>query len=205
MSRAEGRRAPAATVDVASRRARSALRVGPVFLTVTLLFLGGCGEPQATPAPPTPAERPAAGTGRETVKRPPAAMTPGFAPVRIHLLPLTELTESSTGRSSGMLSVYLSLLDEFGSSVKAPVILRFELYAHVPRSANPKGQRIAIWSDIDLTDPARNHSYWRDFLRAYEFKLDVQIETDETYVLEATCMCLEGRRLTAEFTLKPGM
>jgi len=29
----------------------------------------------------------------------------------------------------------------------------------VARSAEPKGQRLAIWPDIDLTHPATNHTY----------------------------------------------
>lgn len=188
---------------------RCALRVSFGIFIVALLFLSGCAEPQATPGRPMPGERPSDEGAPETVGRPPTVVTPGFAPVRIHVLPLTELVESADGGSSAVLSVYVSLLDKFGSSLKAPVILRFELYEYVPRSSDPKGQRIAMWSeseniDLNLTDADRNNRHWRDFLRTYEFKLDAQADTDETYILEATCMCLEGKRLSAEFTLKPG-
>jgi hypothetical protein len=193
-------------MSVAAHRRRLCRGLGASFvlLGVALLFVNGCGEPQAVPTEPRPVERVGVDRAPATVQRPPTAVAPGFAPVRVHVLPLTELAQS-TGGSSAVLSVYLSLLDEFGSSIKAPVILRFELYEYVPRSADPKGQRIAIWSDIDLTDAGRNHAHWHDFLRTYEFKLDVQADVDETYILEATCMCLEGKRLSAEFTLKPGI
>jgi len=102
------------------------------------------------------------------------------------------------------LNAYVGLLDAFGCQIKAPGVLRFELYQYVPRSAEPKGQRLAIWPDIDLTHPATNNRYWLDFLRAYEFKLDAPAGLNETYVLEATCMCPDGRRLTATFPLRGG-
>jgi len=183
---------------------------GPVFgatgalFLLALLWVGGCGEPQAAPGPTGRAGQPAETGTREVVDRPPVIRAAGFATARIRILPLTELAEPSDGEAGPILSVYLALLDAFGSQIKAPGILRFELYEYVPRSVDPKGQRIAIWSGIDLTDPAENNTYWRNFLRAYEFKLDVRADTRQTYILEATCICLEGKRLSAEFTLKSG-
>jgi len=175
---------------------------GILFL-FALLSLSGCGAPQAAPSPTPRVQRPAETGDREVVERPPVIRAAGFAAARIRLLPLTELAEPSDGEADSILSVYLALLDAFGSQIKAPGILRFELYEYVPRSADPKGQRIAIWSDIDLTDPAQNNTYWRNFLRAYEFKLDVRADTRQSYILEATCICPQGKRLSAEFTLKP--
>lgn len=127
----------------------------------------------------------------------------GFAPVKIDVLPLTELSGVSNGGQNATLNVYVALLDAFGSPIKAPGVLRFELYEHIQRSAQAKGQRIAIWSDFDLTHPARNNRHWRDFLRAYEFSLDTSASRDRTYLLEATYLCPDGRRLTGEFVLKP--
>jgi len=176
------------------------------LLFLVLLSVSGCGGSQETPGSAPRAQRPAETRSREGTERPPAVKAVGFATARIEILPLTELAEPADGEQRPILSVYLALLDAFGSQIKAPGILRFELYEYVPRSADPKGQRIAIWSgvDLDLTDPAQNNKHWRNFLRAYEFKLDVQADTGETYILEATCMCPEGKRLSAEFTLKPG-
>ncbi|MBN2131034.1 MAG: hypothetical protein JW741_16145 [Sedimentisphaerales bacterium] len=186
---------------------RLALHVLRALLLSSLLSISGCGTPEETPGAAPGAPRPVATRPQETKERPPAVRALGFATARIQILPLTELAEPADGGQRPVLSVYLALLDAFGSQIKAPGILRFELYEYVPRSANPKGQRIAIWSglDLDLTDPAQNNTYWRNFLRAYEFKLDVQADTGETYILEATCMCPEGKRLSAEFTLKPGV
>ena len=61
---------------------------------------------------------------------------------------------------------------------------------------------MTLWPEIDLTGPAENHRYWRDFLRAYEFELDAQVGRDKTYILEVTCLCPDGKRLSCEYTLK---
>ena len=170
-------------------------------LTLLVFFavlLSGCGEPQVyVPPPPRQAIQ-----KREPV-RPVATIPAGFAPAKINILPLTELNGSSSGGQSANLRVYVALLDGFGSPIKAPGVLRFELYEHIQRSAQAKGQRIAIWSDFDLTHPAQNNEHWRDFLRAYEFELDARASRDRTYILEATYLCPEGRRLSGEFMLKP--
>lgn len=167
----------------------------PVFVAV---LLSGCGEPQVYVPPPP----------RQVVRRtepvePPATIPAGFAPTKINILPLTELNGSSTGGQNATLKVYVALLDEFGSPIKTPGVLRFELYEHIQRSAQAKGQRIAIWSDFDLTHPARNNEHWRDFLRAYEFSLDTSASRDRPYILEVTHLCPDGRRLSGEFMLKP--
>ena len=86
--------------------------------------------------------------------------------------------------------------------MKAPGVLRFELYEYIPRSAQSKGQRLALWPDIDLTAPAENHKYWRDFLRAYEFELDTQAHRDKTYIVEVTCTGPDGKRLSGEYLLR---
>jgi hypothetical protein len=137
-------------------------------------------------------------------QRPPTAgSTPaGFVPAKISLLPLCELSGSSGGGSSATLSVYVTLPDAFGSPLKVPGVLRFELYEYVPRSAEARGQRIAIWPDLDLTDPTENNRYWRDFLRAYEFDLEVRADGNKTYILEATYLSPDGKRLSAEHLLR---
>ncbi len=187
-----------------------------VSWSLAAIFLcSGCGTPsdvssvpQTTPPPveqlspvePNETSQPTT----SDVKPGPAAVKPAsFAPVRIEILPLTELVELTDGQSGTQLDVFLSVLDAFGSQMKAPGTLRFELYEHVQRSAEPKGQRIAIWPDIDLTNPVENHRYWRDFLRAYEFTLRTDASKGKTYVLEATCLRPDGR-LSTEWLLKPG-
>ncbi len=189
-------------------------------LLLGLLLLGGCSQPQATPQKPpmqragsedrpheadqaiVPNPQPAimsspAATGGRNLQLP-----AGFVPVKIGILPLTELFSPSDTSQGGKLSVFVVLLDAFGSQLKAPGVLRFELYEYIPRSAQPKGQRLTLWPDVDLTNPAQNNKYWRDFLRAYEFVLDTQARRDKTYILEVTCMCPDGKRLSAEYVLK---
>lgn len=181
-----------------------------VWLFVSVLAFSGCGPSSDVPSAPQtsppaveqlPPEQPAE-TPPKAVTRPAPVSASGFAPVRIEILPLTELVDSPDGQGGAQVEVYLTALDAFGSQMKAPGKMRFELYEYVQRSAAPKGQRLAIWPDFDLTDPVENHRYWRDFLRAYEFKLRTDVSRSKTYVLEATYLRSSGR-LSAEWLLKP--
>ncbi len=124
-----------------------------------------------------------------------------FAPDRINIMPLTEFINTDNIRQISI-KPYVSLLDSFGSQIKSPGIFRFELYQRALRSAEPKGKRVVIWQDIDLTEPALNHEYWRDFLWAYEFDLPFELDVHQSYILQVTCLCPNGRRLSVEFALK---
>ncbi len=176
-----------------------------LLLLVPMVLWAGCGEPQAGPdagVPVRDVERPVE-PDRAAVEPPVVVPAGGFSPVGITILPLTELLRP-TGDQGPRLNVYVSLVDAFGSQMKAPGTFRIELYDYVQRSADPKGPRIAIWPDIDLTGPAENHRCWRDFLRAYEFTVPTQASADKTYVIEVTCLATTGRRLSARRTLRPG-
>ena len=171
------------------------------------LLFAGCQQPQAPAtdvAQPLPAGRSEPSPPRTEGPYVSASLPTGYAPTRITILPLTELTGAPGSAKGTSLNVYVALSDAFGSNMKAPGILRFELYRRMSRSAEPKGERLAIWSDIDLIGPTENNRYWRDFLRAYEFVLETDADPSETYILEATCICRDGRRLSTEFMLKPG-
>jgi len=124
-----------------------------------------------------------------------------FAPAKISIMPLTEFINPGGTRQANM-NLYVSLLDSFGSQIKSPCVFRFELYQRVQRSAEPKGRRIIIWPDIDLTEPVANDEYWRDFLRAYEFNLPFEPSASQNYILQVTCQCPNARRLSTEFALK---
>ena len=186
----------------------SMLRLGLAVALLLVVFLcAGCAEtPAQGPAVGQPGEQasvPVSKTEATEPEEPPPPVVPtGFAPARVSILPLTELPTSTPSSQAVMLNAYISLYDAFGCQIKAPGAIRFELYQRVARSGQPKGQRLAIWPDIDLTHPAINNKYWRDFLRAYEFKLDAPAGLNEPCILEATYMCPDGRRLTAEFPLK---
>lgn len=121
---------------------------------------------------------------------------PGYEPTSTQILPLTEFTDDSK------INVFVSLEDNFASALKAPAVFRFELYNRLPRSADPKGARVNIWPDINLTDVRNNNEHWKDFLRAYEFNINFQPDKDKHYILQVTAFCEGGKRLTAEYVLK---
>ncbi len=190
----------------------SVRRIG--YFAVCLLCavqVGGCSRPQRDISVPAAhgadREGERAKTTDDAASNPPSAirhpqLAAGFAPAKVSVLPLTELSVPAGTGSGATLTVYVALLDAFGVQIKAPGVLRFELYDYVPRSAEPKGQRIAIWPDIDLTRPADNHKYWRDFLRAYEFAFELQADRTKPCILEVTCISPDGRRLSGEYVLK---
>ena len=124
-----------------------------------------------------------------------------YSPVKIDIVPLTEYTTATGSGEGPKIEVYVSLLDSYGSQIKSPGTFRFELYERVPRSAEPKGKRIILWPDFDLTDVAENDNHWRDFLRAYEFSLHFDSEGNQSHILQVTCLCPNGKRLLTEFTL----
>ena len=125
-----------------------------------------------------------------------------YAPVKVDIVPLTEFVDVSDVEDASRIKVYVSLLDSFGCQVKSPGVFRFELYERVQLSAEPKGRRVVIWPDIDLTGVAKNNEHWRDFLRAYEFDLDFEPRSNQSYILQVTHLCPRGRRLSSEFVLK---
>lgn len=125
-----------------------------------------------------------------------------FIPTKVNIIPLTGFVASPDPDRPSELKIYISLLDSFGSEIKSPAVFRFELYNAVPRSAEPKGGRVHIWPDIDLTELSLNNEYWRDFLRAYIFDLDVEQISGKNFILQATCMTLDGKRLTEDFSIK---
>ena len=116
-----------------------------------------------------------------------------FTPERIRIIGLTEIIPDKT-----VLSIYVDIFDAYDSHIKAPARFRFELYEFVPRSSEPRGDRLMIWPDIDLTDPAVNNRYWHDYLRTYIFDLPMNFAPagDTTYILEATCITAQGKRLS---------
>ena len=124
-----------------------------------------------------------------------------YAPVKIVIIPLTDYSTTTVTGEGPKIEVYVSLLDPYGSQIKSPGTFRFELYERAARSAEPKGKRIILWPDFDLTNVAENDNRWRDFLRAYEFSLPFESQASQNYILQATCICPNGKRLSTEFSL----
>ncbi len=127
-----------------------------------------------------------------------------FIPERIRVIGLTEIIPDAGLGDKAMLSVYVDVFDAYDSHIKAPATFRFELYEFVPRSSDPRGNRLIIWPDIDLTDGAVNNGFWQDYLRTYNFDLQMNFRPapDATFILEATCTTQEGRRLSNKRQIK---
>jgi len=170
----------------------------PLFSVVCLLamLLGGAGCESASGGPGLPEFTTETDNDFKRL-----SVYSHFAPAKISIMPLTEFINPGGTRQANM-NLYVSLLDSFGSQIKSPCVFRFELYQRVQRSAEPKGKRIIIWPDIDLTEPVENDEYWRDFLRAYQFNLPFKSAVNQSYILQVTCLCPTGRRLSDEFALK---
>ena len=161
---------------------RSFTKISFLFI-VTVLFNFGCEKQQNTTSVSMPA------------KPIDANSLCAFAPSEIEILPLTAFD------SDEKLIVYINLLDAYNTKIKAPVILRFELYERTEGVLGSTGKRVLIWPDIDLTDPEQNNIYWRDFLRAYEFEFEFAPEQEQKYFLQATCITPLGQRLIAAFNM----
>jgi len=159
-----------------------------IFSFVLLLVVGGC---ESVPG--------AAGSLSKPNRL--SAYT-HYIPVKIDIMPLTEFVCIDDDEEASKIKVYVGLLDAFDCQIKTPGVFRFELYEYIPRSADPKGRRIILWPDIDLIDTVKNNKNWRDFLRAYEFNLDFELASSQSYILQVTCLCPNGKRLSAEFCLK---
>jgi len=161
-----------------------------IFSLYLVLLAGGCAPALVEFSPAT-----------DSYFTPPSEYTP-YSPAEIDILPLTEFVSIGEAEERSKIKVYVSLLDSFDCQMKALGVFRFELYEYAQRSAEPKGRRIVIWPDIDLTNAVENNNYWRDFLRAYEFDLDFEPQNHQNYVLQVTFLCPSGRRLSAESALK---
>ena len=168
-----------------------AVKVLKILFLIFLVTASGCGQLLRRPGRSSKADN-------DTNK---LSVYSSFAPEKIYIMPLTEFTNTDNIRQISI-KPYVSLLDSFGSQIKSPCIIRFELYQKALRSAEKKGKRVEMWQDIDLTDPAVNNDYWRDFLRAYEFDLPFKLDINQSYILQVTCMCPTDRRLSDEFDLK---
>jgi len=166
-----------------------------MFFFISLLAQAGCEEPPADDSIRTKSSPKADNDFDVSIYAP-------YAPVKIDITPLTGFISPASGDGAPEMNVYVSLLDSFACQIKSPGIFRFEMYEHIQRLAEPKGGRIAIWPDLDLTDAVENNKYWRDFLRAYQFNLPFEPASNQSYILQVTFLCPTGKRLSDEFTLK---
>jgi hypothetical protein len=176
---------------MASIKIKKTVFVLKIILCCTLAAIIGC-----EPVPPRQTAQ------KEKMQGGPQICIPSdFAPDKIEIMPLTEMTIDSS--QNAVIKAYVSLLDSFDCQKKWPGIFRFELYQRVLRSADPKGKRLFISRDFDLTEATVNNSSWLDFLQAYEFNLEFESAENIDYILQATCLTPDNRRLSTELILKP--
>jgi hypothetical protein len=126
-----------------------------------------------------------------------------YGPASLEIVGLSELKAAGGDENAARLKVFVKVMDAFGSAIKTPCVIRVELYEYVTRSQSPLGKRLEIWPDIELTDSCKNNSQWRDYLRAYEFNLDVssKLEVGRMYIIETTCASPMGKRLSAQYKI----
>ncbi|MHC4187390.1 MAG: hypothetical protein ACYSRQ_04275 [Planctomycetota bacterium] len=138
----------------------------------------------------------------ETLEQPSdsLSMLARYAPVKVSIMPLTKFEKAGQSQQT-QIHVYVSLLDSFGSQIKSPSTFRFELYDKIELSTQPKGSRIVIWPDMDLTNPKDNNKYWSDFFRAYEFRLGFEPKENKSYILQVTSIDHAKKRLSTEITI----
>ena len=76
--------------------------------------------------------------------------------------------------------------DAYGDPTKAFGEFRFEMYDFAPNNVDPKGKRIATWTE-SLIEPQKNLLHWDKITRTYEFKLqwDNAIPVGKRFVLVA--------------------
>ncbi len=105
--------------------------------------------------------------------------------IRIHSFTGTRVFSEEGGIKG--IDVQVEALDAYGDATKAFGTFRFELYHFKPTSADPKGERMAMWT-IDLSDPKQNRESWKGIFRTYQFKLgwSQSIPVGRKFVLVAT-------------------
>jgi len=115
---------------------------------------------------------------------------------RVRISALTEFVTDSAQLDAVQLKVLLEVLDTSGEPAPVPCILRFELYEFRPLSADPRGKRVFIWPEMDLSDLSVAKEHWKDLLRGYEFYLPLDNFTPQPnrkYLLEVTCFADQRR------------
>ena len=166
---------------------RSAIIVN--IVVVFLFFSAGC-EPESTVS--------------SSALATPGGVLGAYSATNIHIIMLTEIVTPEDIQYFPRIKAYVDVLDKFDSRMKFPGTFRFELYDFVPRISEPMGKRLILWPDVGLTDPEQNNRYWRDHMRAYMFSLDLDFEPREgqEFILQATFIKPDGKRLTDTFQIK---
>ncbi|AQQ72562.1 hypothetical protein SMSP2_02952 [Limihaloglobus sulfuriphilus] len=110
-----------------------------------------------------------------------------FLPVSIKFNGMTEI---SAGETENTISItpHIDVYDAAGSRIKAPGIVRFELFELIGRSQDSLGPRLKVWQDFNLNTFETNNRYWSDPLRCYIFSLELDsnlVKPDTQYQFTA--------------------
>lgn len=112
----------------------------------------------------------------------------------IRISALTEFVQNPDQPGLMQVKAQVELMNAMDQSINKPGKWRFEFYEYVPRSSDPRGIRLLMWPDMDLSSPEENQKNWKDFLRGYEFYLPLEFFPErKKYILEATYMADQRR------------
>lgn len=127
-----------------------------------------------------------------------------YAASSTHIMGLTEIVVGGDSGEAAILKVYIDMLDPFDRRIKSPGVLRLEVYDFMPRASDPRGKRLFIQPDLDITDPVDNDKYWQDHLRTYRFDIPLEFSPSpgSAFIIEATFIPPGGKRLSDQFQLK---
>lgn len=145
----------------------SRFSVGNVYLLAVIIVLNGC-----------------------QVAHPPVQSSDPSSIQQISISALTEFAMDPDQPDRVQLRVLVEPLVVSDSSVPAPCIFRFELYEFHPRSSDPRGNRLLLWPQKDLSRQENAEKHWDELLRGYKFDLPVGFmpTQNKKYVLEVTCI-----------------
>lgn len=105
-----------------------------------------------------------------------------FRPVKVSISYFTEMADfDGDGQYDGV-DVRLSLEDQFGDAVKALGDFRVELFSHLPRETNPRGQQLANWF-VSVRTAEDLQLYWDSTDRAFHFPLSMKNAVDAGRVI----------------------
>jgi len=132
--------------------------------------------------------------------------TEAFVPTEVRFVPsFTRVVPGDKEKElQRRIEAYVSLTDQYGDTLKALGVFRFELFRHKPGSADERGQRFAIggMQEFDLTEVAANQEHWDRTTRYYRFVLDLPGENPpEAVVVQVTFSLSAEVRLEDHITI----
>ncbi|UCG15783.1 MAG: hypothetical protein JSV19_10855 [Phycisphaerales bacterium] len=160
--------------------------VGSVVLGTMLLPIG-CALPAAQPGDPQT---------RQSLTL--------LMPEEIGIMPFTRIESFDDDDRPDGIALLLRPINMLGDPVNIVGGVRAELFEFVPASAQPQGQRLAMW-EMSLNTKRDQLRYWNSTTQMYEFRLEFDADVvaqHDKYVLEVTYNTPLGTHLTDKYTLE---